>query len=325
MNTEQEIQTVLENFLKAWEGDTDRLETCLSAEPYAYFSNLGVAYTTDEIRGWFTVAERCLKLSVVNHVVWKEGDKAYEYATVTGLFQKEDIVSRHLAFAGSFVNELVHENHEWKLKVIRFDLQCEDSVERTTLSREGMLYRAPGYGDAQFIRNWMKIDDRIGHNMTAIPGAGSRMISPDYDTPWYKTKHMAGETDMDKVKELLYMYCYAFDFATFPLLRGVFRESSTYVYSAENENINWTDRRDIIGFLKMYRKVNPRAHHSVVFREVLIRGNEAVVKAERIAPELRTSAHVTGDMERWVYGTYHYKAVKEEGNWQITEFSYDRD
>lgn len=323
MSVNKEMQTVLEDFLKAWEGDVQRLDSCLSEEPYAYFSNLGVAYTRDEIRNWCAGKEKGLKLHIMNHVTWEEQGKGYEYATVIGLFAKEAVVPRHLAFAGTFVNELVCEKDEWKLRVIRFDLQCEDSVAETTLSREGILYRAPGYGDVQFISNWKKIDDRIGHNMTAIPGAGQRMISPDYDTPWYKAGHMAAENDAEKVKELLYMYCYAFDLATFPLLRDVFDESVKY--SNAYADVEWTNRRDTIGFLKMYRKVTPRAHHSVMFEEVKIQGDEATVAAVRIAPEMKNKKFVNDDMEQWAYGSYHYKAKKTDGVWKITEFSYDRD
>lgn len=227
---------------------------------------------------------------------------------------------RHLAFGGSFANQLVCDGDVWKLKVVRFDLQCEDSVGRTSLSQTGMLYRASGFGFPGLISMWKSIDDRVGHNMAPVLNMGKRVVNQDYDAPWYAvpdTEATSAEDDA-AVRELLYRYSFAYDFVALKLVDGIFSDEVEF----SCPEATWSTKRDAIGFLKLHRKSTPRSHHSVVFDEVSIEGDWAVAHARRIAPDLQTRPVVAAGIDQWADGSYRYEARKEQGTWHITAFEY---
>ncbi len=323
MSVVLEIREKLEQLLKAWEGDLAQLDSCVDEEPYAYFSTFGIGYTKGDLVRWFSMRGKpaALSLRIINDAVQVKEDHAVQFANVIGIFKDNAVYQKHLAFGGTFVNKLEQTEQGWILREIRFDLRCEDSVGRTSLSKQGMLYRETGFGQPAFISGWKKIDDRVGHNMSAIPGMGDRMISPTYDTPWYVIPESDYIPDDEtQIKELLYKYCYGYDFATFPLIRDIMAEDIRFT-CPETE---WDNRRETIGFLKMHRKINPRSFHAVIVDEVEIHGEEAKVTARRISPDLRTMRYICDELEQWVEGVYQYKAIKQESGWVIKEMAYRR-
>ena len=323
MDVETAARQALEGLLHVWENGAGDLNRVVDPEPYAHFSMMGTVYTQRELVGFLAArAMPCsLELHLINHVVRSDGDTAYQYATIVGLFTGAGMPQRHLAFGGSFANRLVHDGDTWKLKVIRFDLQCEDSVGRTSLSQTGMLYRASGFGFPGLISMWKAVDDRVGHNMAPIPGMGERMINQDYDAPWYAVpdaEATRAKEDDAAVRELLYRYCFAYDFAALKLVDDIFADEVAF----SCQEAAWGTKRDVIGFLKLHRKSTPRSHHSVVFDEVSIEGDRAIACAHRIAPDLQTRSVVVAGIDQWADGSYRYEARKEQGSWRIAKFDY---
>lgn len=324
INEELKIQKCLEKFIDGWCNNIDLIDDCIDLEPLIYIRMFGHCSNTQFLKNWLSyraVPTSKLEMKIYNYKVLIKESTAYQYATVLGAFKEDGMYPKHLAFGGTFVNKVVKVNDDWKLNTIRFDLQCEDSVSTTTLSKEGLMYRAPGYGQLRFIQNWLKIDDRIGHNMTKIANTAPTMISAEYDNPWYLIPDPDNlGNDEDQVKELLYKYCFAFDHVTFHLISDVFADNIKF----RIEDEIWYNNRDAIGYLKLLRKVRPRPHHSIVFDEVKINGNEAEVVASRIAPDLRPTKFLSDPISDWTDGFFKYKAIKKDSKWQITEFVYDK-
>lgn len=319
LNDEIKIRECLEKFVEGWSGKYDLLDECIVKEPYVEMSMFGHLYSVDLLKSFLPIKKgNTLDIQLINYSAVVQGNEARQYATVIGLFKNE---KTHLAFGGTLVTKVIKENEQWLLNMIRFDLQCEDSVGKTSLSKEGMLYRAPGFGDKTIIANWKVIDDRIGHNMSALPNMGKRMISPEYDTPWYVIKEQENiENDETQIKNLLYKYCYGFDLATFPLVRDILCDD----IQLKVEEETFTNKRDVIGYLKLLRKVKPRSFHSVIFDNLEIDDNTATVKAYRISPDLRTTLKVSNDLTQWIDGYYVYTAVKKENQWYIQDLNYTK-
>ena len=316
MNQKENIKTCLQNFLDACVNNNQKIQNYVIEEPTIEMNIFGYMYSV-ELFTMFIQERNDLSIQIVNHAVVENGNEATQYATIIGLFKKGN---KHLSFGGTFTNKLVF-NGEWRLSIIRFELQCEDSIGKTYLSKEGMLYRQPGYGTKSFISNWKTIDDRIGHNMSALDNMGPRIIAPEYDTPWYILENNCQESAEEKVKDLLYKYCYGFDLATFPVIRDSFDDNVQLNIDGQS----FTNKRDAIAFLKMLRKVTPRSFHSAIFEHINVDGNMAYAKASRIAPDLRTKKDVQeNNLEQWIDGYYELKAIKENDAWKMTELSYQR-
>ncbi len=323
MSEEKKILDVLQHLVNVWEGSEDDISVCVSDEPFIYMSMFSNMYSGSDLKAAFRKpAGTDLKISIFNHAAVVKGNRASQYATVIGLFTKPDVPYMHLAFGGTFVNELNRTDNTWKLSVIRFNLQLEDSVAECRLTREGMIWRAPGYGNRSFISGWKTIDDRIGHNMADLPNMGGRMISPDYDTPWYKIKDRDEElSDEQQISELLYRFTCGFDLATFHLLSEAFADD-VFLKLTDEE---FSGRRDVLGYLKMLRKSTPRAHNSVIVDSLDIQDDTAVLKATRIAPDLRNLRYVSEDFRQWKDGTFTLEACRNHGKWTVKKLTYEKE
>lgn len=319
-NDELKILECLQCFTDAWSKDGALFDECLDDEPLLYFSMFGYGFTRDMLRYWFKPSDE-LTIKIVNHATLIQGITASQYATIIGLYLNEKgPFPRHLAFGGSFVNKLINKEGRWLLKEVRFDLQSEDKVSTTRLSKEGLIYRAPGYGDMSFVKGWKTIDDRIGHNNSDWPNNGFRTVSPEYDTPWYCVKNPDNRlNDEEAIKEKLYKYCYAFDFATFHLICDDLTDDC-YLKVEEPEFHN---ARDSIGYLKQLRKTMSRSQTNVIFDEICIDGDRATAVANRIAPDLKNVRYPSGDLNEWIHGRYKVEYRKNQGNWQISSLVYE--
>ncbi len=314
----------LDKFVKGWLGDKNSLNESMVEEPFIYFSIFGNIYSKEDLQYRFAATSKDLvKIEIVNYVDRINGNDASQYATVIGFFKNEADYQKHLVFAGSFANKLVKEDNNWKLHTVRFDLQQEDSVMYTSLSQEGMLYKASGYGDKKFISGWKNIDDRIGHNMTAGNNIGQLMINQDYDLCWYAIKeNQKVLTEEEKLQEMVYKYAAAYDFASFHLLAEDLVENAVLNI---DENL-WTRNRDVIGYLKMKRKMVSRSNTSLIIDETLINGNQATVKTTHLAIDLTSKRELKDDsLTQFAYGKFTFEFEKANDKWSIKKISYQKD
>lgn len=317
-NESNEILKPLQTFIDFWCRKEKNLDGCLVDEPFVEANIFGYLYSKEDIERLFNPLTYDLNIKIYNHVATKKEDNAYQYASIIGLFKDKE-QAKHLAFGGTFANKLIKDDGEWMLKDIKFNLQFSDDVGKTYLNKDGLIYRSPGYGDKSFIKNWMAIDDRIGHNMLPLPNMGERMISPDYDTPWYIVKDSDLKlTQEEQVKELLYKFAYNFDLAAFHAMSEVFTEDVSFKWYEEKFN----NRRDTIGYLKMLKKSTPRAHDSFDIKEVKINESKASLVANKISPDLRNLRKVSNDFNQWIDGTFYLDCIKEDGKWKIKKMEY---
>ena len=119
--------------------------------------------------------------------------------------------------------------------------------------------------------------------MTADANTGESVISAEYDLPWYIVCEPENlKTDEEQLKDMLYRYCAAYDFASLLLDKELIAQDA--IYRTDHEELHGA--RNIIGFLKMKRKTRSRNHHSVEIEGIDVNGDHAIVKAVRIAPDL---------------------------------------
>ena len=316
-----EIRNCFDNFIEAWMGKIELFDECIDEEPFIYFSMFDNCYNKDILKSYLSkrAALSNLDIKTINYDVLIKDDVAYMYATIVGVFTKNNYFQKHLAFGGTFSNQLVKNKNNWKLKTIRFDLNCEDSIGKTHLTKEGLLIRPSGYGQKNFISNWKFIDDRIGHNMSKEPNTAPLVISGEYDNPWYLVKKRDNcLDDKEQIKDLMYKYCFSFDYITFYLLKEVFDDDISFKIDKEQ----FKGIRDVIGYLKLYRKTMSRSFTSILFDKFEIEKDVAYVEATRISPDYKLLKEINDDVRQFSCGTYKYKAIKKDNDWKIVDFEF---
>ena len=315
-NESAQILKPLEKFVDFSCGKEKNLDNCIVDEPFVSANIFGYLYCKEDIKMFFNTGNAKLKIKIYNHVENKKENVAYQYATIIGLFSDD---SSHLAFGGTFVNKLIKEDIGWMLKDIKFNLQFSDDIGKTHLNKNGLIFRSSGYGNKAFIKKWKTIDDRIGHNMSELPNMGERMISPDFDTPWYIIKKSDLElSDEEQIKELVYKFAYSFDLATFHGTSEIFTDDVKFRWY----DVEFDNKRDTIGYLKLLKKSTPRSHNSFDIKDIKIDGQKAFLSANKIAPDLRNLRNVSSDFNQWISGAFNISFVKESNKWKINMMIY---
>jgi len=183
---EENIKNCLDLLLQSWSNDYRLLEKCTVKKPYLYFSNFGKCYVVSKAMDWFSLEQQKsleILLKIGNYTVHIANEKAVQYATVIGCYIDAS-KDKHLAFSGTFANQLVKEKEVWKFEVIRFELQTDDIYKTSKLDEKAVLVRKQGEGDRSLTNNWNMVDDRIGRYMDPLPyPVGKRNIVAEYDSP----------------------------------------------------------------------------------------------------------------------------------------------
>ena len=316
LNDRKQICFQMERFLKAWEtGETELLDQCVMAEPYVYFSTHGNCYVREQLTEQLRNAGKpaaFTRFVLANEYSRVQDDRAVQYATILGYFGDGD---SHLAFGGTFCNELTLTDSGWMFTRMRFELQTDDAVTEYTLDGEGKTHRISGVGDLSFIQNWQKVNTSIGLFVDQTEGEGKHTLMGECDAPWYLLPENDDRSDEEQVQNTFLRYCCAMDLNTPDLLDGVFAPEAVFHSNQAGE----LSGRDAVNYLTIVRQASARSFHAVRFEETAVEGEKAHVKAARLRPE---AAKRIGDQISYDNGTYELDYVKNGDIWWIVRFQY---
>ena len=321
---ELKTKVLLDDLLKVWETGDASIKVPMAIDAFAHISMLGNFYEEDGMKKAFAQrGERpaVLKIEIIGYEEFIKGKSGQQYATIVGWFVETGTKSLplHLSFAGTFVNDVLFEENQWKFKKVRFELQEEDRVRKAWMSPEGLIYRDIGHGDMSFISHWKTIDDRTTNFMIPLENMGARVLVPEMDAPWfnYPDKENVGN-DEEQLEDIFLRYCYAYDHYTIKLLDDIFAEDMKYDCGLRIYN-----KREATGYLKLLRMGTPRCFNAGRFTEIKINGNEAECKVERIEPALATKLTAPESVDDMACGEYVFHAVKKDGKWKMNSFKYE--
>ena len=316
LNSRAQIRSQMELFLKAWErGEGHLLDQCVAAEPYVYFSTHWNCYTREQLKEQLRNAGRdaaFTRIELANEYCRVQGKKAVQYATILGCYGDAD---SHLAFGGTFCNELTLTESGWMFTRMRFELQTDDSVKEYTLDGEGKTHQVPGVGDISFIQNWQKVNTSIGLFVDQVPGEGKHTLTGECDASWYLLLEDDDRNDMEQIQNTFLRYCCAIDLNTPDLLDGVFAPEAVFV----SNQAGTLSAKDAVNYLTIVRQASARSFHAVRFDDIEVDSGKAHVKATRLSPE---SAKVNGEQVSYDNGTYELEYRKYDNAWQIVRFRY---
>ncbi|MGG5318546.1 nuclear transport factor 2 family protein [Enterococcus sp. AZ072] len=251
------------------------------------------------------------RITIWNFVARSTGDRAQQSAYVQCIYGKKSGGIIHpFVFGGHFVNTFKKTMNGWKISHLKFDLMYES-------------------GNNSFVKDhWTLMDYGIfyGHKP---------MINAELDSPWHVIPHDEEEqSDAEKIFDTEFKLNFGMDGGNFEMTASTFTTDVQFKMAA-HKNVNKYNPSQTDGdyfgiaecnnFLKSKHHKEPRLQHTDTMGDIVINGNEATAymfrsEFNRIANRIYDDKTVFTNVNN---ALHRNKFRKEEGEWKLSEFTYD--
>lgn len=303
----EQIKELFEGLVYVWASrDTQALDNILPGEIHCNMSIIpddpqGGLHGINRLKAFFGQRQDTdyFDIQVCNYVGRVAGQEAAQSAAIVATAVRESETFEACRFAGLFSNRLQKKDEQWMFSEIRLDIT---HVE----------------GDfAELTGDWYMGKPQSGW----YEGIHLPVVSGELDNPFRIVPVSESQlTDEEMVLEAFYRYAFGIDTVSLDNAEAVLAED-VVVNMAPFGSM---DKRTFLQTLKIQRMPDRHWIHPVQPEEVLIQGERAFVRLNRLMGHEERHPALSPDnyRQKMACARYELKLTKEDGDWRISRMDY---